>query len=509
MKTFALLGLSAGAAIATDPCNGVFSTQAACDAAAACTWCKSAAVPSACNTLANACDVKSESKLSEVTFYVKHQPARQAELLESFHAVSNPESPTYGRHLSHADVVALQTPLASDVAAVLAHVEASGGSVTKESIAGDKIVAKVPLASLDDRSHAVWASIDFVAGLNRTVRAAAPRRQRTTRSAAANPPAVRAGPQSCLAERAVPPCIRSAYGLGATVGGTANNSMAVIVNQAFHQTDLNGFCKEYKLTACDKAVATVGDNSGSAGDEASLDVQYISATGQGIPLTKVFINGHSADPFSDWMTWVSNTTAVPYVHSLSVGEPEGEYASDNGGVKIIMRMNSELAALGARGVSVIFASGDSGYVVEQKYPSSSPYVTSTGGVFNGELGDDVLQVDDIATGGFSSLDVNLIQPWQIKAVAAWEQTKGARPGKYNASHRCCPDLAIYDAGFYIIQDGSSTPVRRARSMDGATRASLLLVARVASHLCRRPLHSTPLAHSRSAAPPPPRRRLQA
>ena len=36
-------------------------------------------------------------------------------------------------------------------------------------------------------------------------------------------------------------------------------------------------------------------------------------------------------------------------------------------------------ALGARGVSILFASGDSGYQVQQKYPASSPYVTSVGG----------------------------------------------------------------------------------------------------------------------------------
>lgn len=272
----------------------------------------------------------------------------------------------------------------------------------------------------------------------------------------------------------MPPCIRYAYGLGTTVGTAANNSMAVIVNQAFHQKDLDGFCEEYKLKACDKAVATVGDNTGSAGDEASLDVQYITATGQGIPLTKVYINGHTKDPFSNWMVWASNATTLPWVHSLSVGEPEGEYASDNGGVAIIMRMNNEMAALGARGISIIFASGDSGYVPEQKYPSSSPYVTSVGGVFNGELGDDILQVDDISTGGFSSLNVNPVPAWQTKAIAAWELTKGARPGKYNASHRCCPDLAIYDAGFYIIQDGSSTPI------GGTSAAAPTLAGMIAS-----------------------------
>ena len=121
------------------------------------------------------------------------------------------------------------------------------------------------------------------------------------------------------------------------------------------------------------------------------------------------------------------------------------------------RMNNEMAAIGARGVSIIFASGDSGYQKAQKYPSSSPYVTSVGGVFNGELGMDVLQVDDISTGGFSSLGVNLIGKWQVDAVNAWTKTKGAR-GYTNTSRRACPDLAIYDSGFYTIQDGSEQPI---------------------------------------------------
>ena len=64
---------------------------------------------------------------------------------------------------------------------------------------------------------------------------------------------------------------------------------------------------------------------------------------QGVPLTWVYINGHSANPFSNWITWASNTSTaadnggtLPYVHSLSVGEPEDEFASDNGGVSAVL-----------------------------------------------------------------------------------------------------------------------------------------------------------------------------
>ena len=94
--------LSYGASSAADPCNGVYTTQTACDAVAACTWCKSAAVPSACNTIANAgrlppgvfaCDPKVEStgspgvirapltfKPLNVAEYVANRKARAAAL---------------------------------------------------------------------------------------------------------------------------------------------------------------------------------------------------------------------------------------------------------------------------------------------------------------------------------------------------------------------------------------------------------------------------------------------
>ena len=97
----------------------------------------------------------------------------------------------------------------------------------------------------------------------------------------------------------------------------------------------------------------------------------------------------------------------------------------------------------------------------QKYPSSSPYVTSVGGVYNGNLGSEKLQVDSISTGGFSSLGANAAQPWQAAAVHNYlTNTTGERPhgAALNASRRACPDLAVYDAGYYITQGGSPSPI---------------------------------------------------
>ena len=142
----------------------------------------------------------------------------------------------------------------------------------------------------------------------------------------------------------------------------------------------------------------------------------------------MYINGHVANPFASWITWASNTSQIPYVHSLSVGEPEGSFQSDVGSAAM-RRMNDEFAArtaiaipnsqshhqrsllvphaplflpsklllavplsrpaspatVGARGISLVFASGDSGFVSEQKFPASSPYVTSVGGATFGAI----------------------------------------------------------------------------------------------------------------------------
>ena len=80
-------------------------------------------------------------------------------------------------------------------------------------------------------------------------------------------------------------------------------------------------------------------------------------------------------------------------------------------------MNNEMMALGSRGVSLFFASGDSGFVSAQKYPASSPYVTSVGGVtFGAIFNQGYIGVDDETTGGFSSLAANEAPKYQVGGI---------------------------------------------------------------------------------------------
>jgi hypothetical protein len=62
----------------------------------------------------------------------------------------------------------------------------------------------------------------------------------------------------------------------------------------------------------------VGTNKpGKAGDEASLDSQYIISTGAGVPTTYVSIDGSESNPFTDWLVWAAKVsdTELPKVRT--------------------------------------------------------------------------------------------------------------------------------------------------------------------------------------------------
>merc|ERR1712139_136675 len=131
----------------------------------------------------------------------------------------------------------------------------------------------------------------------------------------------------------------------------------------------------------------VGDaTTGSAGVESMLDIETITGIVGGIEAEFWGYAGTSPDnpenePFMKWLTAVSSTpdNEVPLVFSTSYGEDENSWSVDAAN-----RLNTEFMKAGARGISLLYASGDEGancksgkYVPET--PSSSPWVTAVGG----------------------------------------------------------------------------------------------------------------------------------
>jgi tripeptidyl-peptidase-1 len=295
----------------------------------------------------------------------------------------------------------------------------------------------------------------------------------TPRSNAKKSPFLRSNPQACLAQQVDPKCLRSAYGLNAYVAKTTTTiGQCVVVNNYYKPADLADFESENGLPK-QSIVKNVGTLDNEADTESTLDVQYIITTGQNVPTWWVYIDGSSpTNPFQKWLDWAAATSdaELPKTHSLSVGIDEVEFKS------VIPSMQKQLMALAARGITVVFASGDSGYKSTLNYPASSPYVTAVGGVWNGDLGDTPLEVDPITTAGFSSLSsLNPIGDWQKASVASWLTSKGARPSSFNSANRAAPDLAAFDSGVYITQDGSDSPC-------GGTSAAAPMVSGILSNI---------------------------
>jgi tripeptidyl-peptidase-1 len=261
-------------------------------------------------------------------------------------------------------------------------------------------------------------------------------------------------PSACLSPLTgvTPTCIRAAYGVGDLTVSNPDNVQAVIVNQEFLPSDLAAFQSKYHLQS--QVVEKFIDGTPTKAEtEASLDIQYITATASGARTWWQKLDNAADNPFASWLTYMSSASTVPWVQSLSLGAAESAVGSS-----LVDRMNTELAALGARGVTVVFASGDSGYTPTQKFGACSPYVTAVGGVWRGELGDSAdLAADEISTGGFSSLSVNAAPEWQKDAVAHFLTTSGHRPaGAVDATKRCVPDFSMYDDGLQVTLSGGET-----------------------------------------------------
>ena len=399
-----------------------------------------------------------------VIVYLKHNdlagPTIQSELSDR----SNPSSENYLSWLSKEQVDKILAPHPDHASGLQNLINHHGAEIESHIGAGDKLILRFPEGVPQSFLEQASKFTDHISLANKselglllpqvTLLRSRPRAKKSPAATSFLPPALKANdPQACLAssDGVDPKCIRSAYGISADATGA---SQAFIVNQFFVPEDLSKFQQEWSLPQ--QSVADiVGKNTGPAGLEASLDGEYIITTGQGAETTFVWLDNSMSNPFDNWLIWAANTTdeKLPKVHSLSLGASE-EAVGD----ALMKRMNTEMAALGARGVSIVFASGDSQYEVQQKYGAASPFVTSVGGIWNGEMRDDELQADSITTGGFAASPVNKAGDWQKAAIASFLATKGERPTKIDPTQRAVPDLSAYDDDITVVQNGKDTAV---------------------------------------------------
>ncbi|KAF2147611.1 tripeptidyl-peptidase 1 precursor [Myriangium duriaei CBS 260.36] len=290
-------------------------------------------------------------------------------------------------------------------------------------------------------------------------------------------------------------CLRCLYGTFGYVAKVPNNNSVAVTNylgETQIRSDLKAFLSKYRtdLTASQASAAASGfpitiianganSQTPAAGQdvEGNLDGQLVvgisyptkfSAYNTGgeppfTPSAEEPTNGN--EPYLAFLDYIIAQKSLPSVFSTSYGDDEQtvplSYANS---------VCDSFKQLAARGITVLFSSGDSGvgpsadecvsntdgkFKFLPNFPTSCPWITSVGATagFNPEVA-----VSRFASGaGFSNY---FGQPsYQTSAVANYLKIIGTlNAGNYNASGRAYPDVAAQGNSDVIIVDGSAQTV---------------------------------------------------
>ena len=173
-------------------------------------------------------------------------------------------------------------------------------------------------------------------------------------------------------------------------------------------------------------------------------------------------NENQNEPYLEFLTYMlaQPDTALPQTLSTSYGEEEQSVPPD-----FALKICNMFMQLGARGVSVLFSSGDSGPghtcrrmsdgkpYFQPSFPAGCPYVTAVGGTYmtNPEI------AVDFSSGGFSSLHAR--PAYQDAAVSAYLKSIGdTYSAFFNASNRGFPDVAAQGLNFTVFDKGRDLPI---------------------------------------------------
>ena len=159
-------------------------------------------------------------------------------------------------------------------------------------------------------------------------------------------------------------------------------AVAEFQDQGWDQKDCDKLAEACKVENITVEKQVGGPPYGGPSAEALLDIQYIKSLGGAIPLTNIY-----SEPYSllHWAQTLSAMDEPPLVNSVSYGNDEAQQT----GVAYMESCNTQFKALGVRGLSILFASGDQGVCGREGcgiftthfhpgFPAASPYVTSVG-----------------------------------------------------------------------------------------------------------------------------------
>ncbi|KAH9990678.1 Pro-kumamolisin [Xylariaceae sp. FL0662B] len=310
-----------------------------------------------------------------------------------------------------------------------------------------------------------------------------------------NPPDNLTPDKACNTSAVTPICLRTLYGtLNHKAQGADKNSMALsnYFGEFNNRSDIRQYLKMYRpdaVGAADEFVikeiagainqqspANQSQLDDGQGREGNLDAQVMLGIGYPTRLITYSTGGDSPpyepdvslpentnEPFLTWLQYVLAQPELPTVISTSYADTEYTVP-----LSYAKRVCNGFAQLGARGVSVIFGSGDWGVGKPEqchapdgtprfvaRFPESCPYGTSVAATRN--ITPEIVAYNDrngfVSGGGFSEYFPR--PAYQDNAVESYiSKLGGLHEGLYNPAGRAYPDVAAMGYRIVTVWNGT-------------------------------------------------------
>ncbi|KAF8267951.1 subtilisin-like protein [Lactarius quietus] len=449
-----------------------------------------------------------------IDLYIALKSHRENALIDELYEISEPSHPRYGQHLSKEQVAELVAPHPQTLDLVnswLKHHDIPTSSIALTHGGNTMMLEGVPMNqanALLGASYQIYRHVQtnetivrtvgyaLPAALHKHVQTVAPTTSFTSppsrwqipqrnRSGGGAVGQVESESTSKLSSRARLKLVQPSYlrWLYKTANykpaATDRNMLGIAGFLGDYPSELNfeDFMRKYRSDVVDPAFTVVPVNGGKYNPfkpsmESNLDIQYAAAMAAPTPI--IFYStgrGQSGtdDWYISWLRYILRQSSIPQTISTSYSIDENTCSKEY--AVVVCRL---FAQLGARGVSILFSTGDHGVgegncvtsdgsvQFSPAFPATCPYVTAVGGTFkyHPEVG------MELSGGGFSNYFKR--PTFQDRAVSSFISNLGNQyQGLYNATGRGIPDIAVQSDDFEIyFKDGktvvggtsSSTPV---------------------------------------------------
>ncbi|KAJ7347544.1 family S53 protease-like protein [Mycena albidolilacea] len=270
-----------------------------------------------------------------------------------------------------------------------------------------------------------------------------------------------------------PACLQDLYGIPTSPATQKSNALLVTayVEQYAQTADLAAFLKllrpdmpsttTFKVISLDNGTDPQGPDD--AGVEADLDIEYTVGIATGVPVEFLSVGGGDTDEdfassLLDTTTFLDGVPNPPSAMTTSYGLNEEEFGSS-----LATKICNGYMALGARGISVLTASGDGGVRGNHDdltvcnvtdfipvFPASCPFVTAVGST----QGFAPEKAINFTGGGFSNFFP--AKPFQRAAISGFLKTIPPHfAGTFNKSGRGYPDVALQGWNFEVVAGGET------------------------------------------------------